>query len=290
MASDIKLNENTVVVEGNVGIGTSNPVRMLHVEGSEIHSGGAAGGFSLSDRTKGDAERWVWYAQDGKARLWSQKHGVDVLTVNRNLDESWATEVEGKLFVNDDLFVSGEFRGEAQIGVLKLIGREMGPKKHLAIQCEASAIQLAPNVSDSNPHFALFHELDRLSKDLLIINYEGGYKQGVKIEGNVQVTGTFSQASSIALKENVAELSGQEAMATLQGLNAVKYNYKADEGKEQRLGFIAEDVPDLVASSERDRLSPMDLIAVLTKAVQEQQKTIADLAAEVSTLKQQKAN
>lgn len=109
----------------------------------------------------------------------------------------------------------------------------------------------------------------------------------MKIEGNVQVTGALTHASSIALKENVAALSGPEAMAALQGLHAVKFNYKADEKKEQRLGFIAEDVPDLVATSERDQLSLMDLIAMLTKAVQEQQKTMAELAAEIHTLKQQ---
>mgnify|MGYP000479348063 CR=1 FL=1 len=294
MASDIKLNDNTVILEGNVGIGTNNPARPLHVEGNEIHSGGSGAGFSFSDRSKPGlvnnptkGERWVWYAQDGEARLWS---GEDVLTLNRE-GESWATKLEGDLLVTEDLFVSGTFRGTAQVGVQKLIGREMTPKKIEVIQCEADAIQLAPNVSDINPRFALAHGLtSRLgvgSQDLLIINYEGGYKQGVKIEGNVQTTGALAQASSIALKENVAELSGQEAIEALQGLNAVKYNYKADSQKEQHIGFIAEDVPDLVANSERDRLSPMDLIAVLTKAVQEQQKTISKMADEMNTLKQQ---
>jgi hypothetical protein len=267
----------SILPSGNVGIGTNNPIRKLHVEGSEIHSGGSASGFSFDDRTKGNGERWVWYAQEGSAHLFCQKTGRNSLSINN----------EGDLFVDTDLFVSGTFRGEAQIGVLKLIGREMGPKKIVAIQCEASALQLAPNVSDSNARFALLHELSSSqNKDQLIINYENGYKQGIKLEGNVQTTGALAQASSITLKENVSELSGQEAMAALQGLNAVKYNYKADEQKEQRIGFIAEDVPDLVANSERDRLSPMDLIAVLTKAVQEQQIAITSLMAQVSQLKQ----
>jgi hypothetical protein len=42
------------------------------------------------------------------------------------------------------------------------------------------------------------------------------------------------------------------------------------------VGFIAEDVPDLVATKDRKGLSPMDIVAVLTKVVQEQQKTAED--------------
>jgi hypothetical protein len=90
----------------------------------------------------------------------------------------------------------------------------------------------------------------------------------------------------MALKENVAQLSSQEAMAALQGLSAVKFTYKADEQKEQHVGFIAEDVPDLVAKGGREAVSPMDIVGVLTKVVQEQQKMLADLTAEVNTLKQ----
>jgi hypothetical protein len=50
------------------------------------------------------------------------------------------------------------------------------------------------------------------------------------------------------------------------------------------LDFIAEDVPDLVATNSRDALSSMDLVAVLTKVVQEQQKTIAELSDRVARL------
>jgi hypothetical protein len=73
---------------GSVGIGMSGaPQRTLQVQGSEIHSGGPGAGFSFSDRNAtsfvevpGAGERWVWYSQDGTARLWS---GVDVLSFSR---------------------------------------------------------------------------------------------------------------------------------------------------------------------------------------------------------------
>jgi hypothetical protein len=61
-----------------VGIGSQQPQRIFHVEGSEVHSGGTAGGFSFADRQvrslvnqPQQGERWVWYSQSGAARLWS---------------------------------------------------------------------------------------------------------------------------------------------------------------------------------------------------------------------------
>ena len=73
---------------GGIGIGNPNfvPQRNLHVEGNEIHSGGAGGGFSFANRDANgpfiDAlgKRWVWYSVGGVARLWSagDKFWIDV--------------------------------------------------------------------------------------------------------------------------------------------------------------------------------------------------------------------
>jgi Chaperone of endosialidase len=80
--------ENTAkftFLDGDVGMGTVNPARRLHVEPSEIHSGGVWGGFSFANRDTQTfidipraGERWVWYAQGGTARLWS---GGDIFSI-----------------------------------------------------------------------------------------------------------------------------------------------------------------------------------------------------------------
>jgi hypothetical protein len=87
--------------------------------------------------------------------------------------------------------------------------------------------------------------------------------------------GTWNPASSRELKENIKDLTTDEAVAALTGLSPVKYNYKA-HNDEPRVGFIAEDVPELVAMNGRKTLGTVDITAVLTKVVQEQQKSIKE--------------
>jgi hypothetical protein len=79
-----------LTIDGSVGIGTPTPSRRLHVEPTEIHSGGNGGGFSFANRqtaafveNPAAGERWVWYASGGVSRLWS---GGDKLTVAQNGD------------------------------------------------------------------------------------------------------------------------------------------------------------------------------------------------------------
>ena len=97
---------------------------------------------------------------------------------------------------------------------------------------------------------------------------------------------TWVDASSRELKENVTTLTPSEAMAALTGLTPVTFNYKTDKD-DSHVGFIAEDVPDLVASRDRKGLSSMDIVAVLTKVVQEQQRKIADLSEQLNTLQRE---
>jgi hypothetical protein len=60
--------------------------------------------------------------------------------------------------------------------------------------------------------------------------------------------------------------AGEETIRhTLYGLHAPE---------EQYVGFIAEDVPELVAMKDRKGLTPMDIVAVLTKVLQDQQKIV----------------
>ncbi len=102
--------------------------------------------------------------------------------------------------------------------------------------------------------------------------------------------GVWTNASSRALKENIRDLGTEEALATLAALAPVTYTYKAD-ATEEYVGFIAEELPELVATKDHRGASPMDIVAVLTKTVQAQQQenaaqkqTIAELSGRLRTI------
>ena len=98
----------------------------------------------------------------------------------------------------------------------------------------------------------------------------------------VSAGGVWTNSSSREKKANIVALTPEEALAALVALEPVRFNYKQDESEEY-VGFIAEDVPGLVASSDRSSLSTMDIVAVLTRVVQEQQQKIAELEARLDS-------
>jgi hypothetical protein len=97
--------------------------------------------------------------------------------------------------------------------------------------------------------------------------------------------GVWTNASSRALKDNIVDLPTAEAKKTLEELQPVTYTYKVAPN-EHHVGFIAEDVPDLVATPDRKGLSSMDIVAVLTSVVKDQQKTIDELKTRLDEMQQ----
>jgi hypothetical protein len=116
----------------------------------------------------------------------------------------------------------------------------------------------------------------------------GLWKMKINTDGTLDMSdggsynGTWNNASSREYKENIESLDADNALEVIQELRPVQYNYKSQQ--DERLGFIAEEVPDLVAMDDRKSLSTMDIVAVLTKVVQEQQKVILDQQKAISEL------
>ena len=98
----------------------------------------------------------------------------------------------------------------------------------------------------------------------------------IRAEGPAFAT-TFNPTSSRELKEQIRPLSAEEAVQTLENLDPVSFYFKADEKKEQLLGFIAEDVPEVISTEDRKAIHSTNIVAVLTKVVQKQRKRIASM-------------
>ena len=97
----------------------------------------------------------------------------------------------------------------------------------------------------------------------------------------VSAGGVWTNSSSRDNKENISDLSIDDALTTLAGLRPVRFNYRNDPS-EPHVGFIAEEVPDLVATADRRGLSAMDIAAVLTRVIQIQQRRIEELEARIA--------
>jgi hypothetical protein len=94
-ARRITLQADRVHVSGRLGVGTTDPKSVVHVEGGEVHSGH---GYSFAERgtpfsPDGAGQRWVLYSHDKLACLWSG--GRDLLSVTSGGDLT----VAGKLTV-----------------------------------------------------------------------------------------------------------------------------------------------------------------------------------------------
>ena len=94
--------------------------------------------------------------------------------------------------------------------------------------------------------------------------------------------GVWTDASSRTRKKDIREIDTKDAFDAIRSLKPVTYKYKVDDSEEYA-GFIAEDVPDIVAMKDRDSLSPMDIVAVLTKVVKEQDNIMGEMKTRLET-------
>ena len=79
---------------------------------------------------------------------------------------------------------------------------------------------------------------------------------------------TVSSRSSRKLKKDI-ELYEKSAFDTIDKIDIVSYHFIADETQTDRVGFIAEDSPELVSGKDRDHMEMNNCIGLLLKAVQE---------------------
>ena len=58
----------------------------------------------------------------------------------------------------------------------------------------------------------------------------------------------------------------------LEDLEVVKFGFKNDPAKRENIGFIAEQVPDIITDDDHKSVRYIEIISALTKVVKEQEK------------------
>ena len=114
-----------------------------------------------------------------------------------------------------------------------------------------------------------------VTRPLVTFRNNGIAKATISANGDISAT-SFNPSSSRDIKDNIVDLDSQKASAALQGLNPVEFVYKEDASGEKRVGFIAEDVPEIVSNADRKSVPIMDVVALVTRVVKDQQQTIDD--------------
>ncbi|MCM3702366.1 tail fiber domain-containing protein [Paenibacillus macerans] len=277
------------VASGNLGVGTAAPKAKLDVTGNAAFSG------KLSADEAEIAGAWTAASADitgtlaakditaggtlaaPAASIASTLTAKDItasgtltaadaiisgsLTVSQGVEVSRGAEANAQLLWNEEL-------GEWQAGI-------QGSLKQLAYSdhthSELSRLTGVITVNDS-----LNVGIGKTASD--------DYK--LDVEGNLRAA-NFAQTSSRTLKENIASLPGKKALELLNKLKPVTFNYKAENGKKQNIGFIAEEVPTIFATNDHKSVVLMDIIAVLTTVVQKQQKEAGDMRKRVDALQAQ---
>ncbi|WP_437764025.1 tail fiber domain-containing protein [Sorangium sp. So ce281] len=113
----------------------------------------------------------------------------------------------------------------------------------------------------------------------------GGSGATVTLLGDVRTNAGVTVTSSAAVKERIQTLPAEEALSVFRHLTPVTYAYKDDPEKRLLVGFIAEDVPDLVGTPDRKAIAPFSILAVLTRVVQAHDQALQALERRLDAMK-----
>jgi hypothetical protein len=106
----------------------------------------------------------------------------------------------------------------------------------------------------------------------------------IDVDGRAYCDGMkWREGSSREFKTDITPLDRDAAQQAFSALEPVTYRYKTNL-EDLQVGFIAEDVPELVADPGRKSLTTMDITGVLTSVVQQQQEQIKSLTQRVQEL------
>lgn len=293
----------------NVGFGTDDPLRELHVVGSDTPA------LRLEQNTLGGFQAKTWGVEANDAAF-----SIHDVSLNRRpiRIESGAPNrtlhltAAGNLGAGTDTPTSVASATNLPGRIFNLKTTDVGTAGLARLVAEGAAgaqLHLIHSAAPANQRVMRIQNVNGLTafnsvKDDMVTNLVTGAIIIKNLNGNIGLRntnpqhplhlasgahctsgGVWTNASSRELKEKIEPITGEQAREAVLALRPVVYRYKAEED-ERYVGFIAEDVPELVATKDRKSLSPMDITAVLTRVVQDQDRIVQQQAHQLAAERQ----
>ena len=274
VSGDATFDTSTLKVDSTnnrVGIGTASPAYLLHIK--------STGDASIkieadSDNDNEDDNAYIEFSQDGglvTGYLGYDTDTNDFTIVNNHTGSNVTFKTAG----SERMRIDGN--GDVQIGTTS----QIASSKVSIVEASTSAalfIRKSDGTASSTNTYIHF-------------DISGGGTAGGKITFSSAGNAQFTATSDARLKENIKDVTG--CLDKVMALKPSSYTLK-ESGLDVPYGFIAQNVetvlPQFVSDDENGYKQISDgltsgYIAVLTKAIQEQQEQINALQSEIKTLK-----
>ncbi|MGL5795117.1 MAG: DUF6519 domain-containing protein, partial [Waterburya sp.] len=249
-AANITLENEKITFNGNlefqeaqfnrVGINTNPPDdsddTKLHIDGDlKISNGNSFLQVTPPNSLSNNPVKFITTTQKGY--LFNQQLEVNGdVKINKNIS------IEETATIGNEIIVTN-----GGISLNNAIENKIVSQNKLTLQCDEINLQGEVFITEK----LLIGEPQDAPNDVRL------YVPGGTILNEV-TTQKFNVFSSQTFKDNITNLSSQEVGQILQGLNPVKFTDKADQNQTLHLGFIAEEVPDVIASPDKQAINPMN--------------------------------
>jgi len=262
---------------GNVGIGTTSPATIIHAKASGDCE------LRLEAATNQDARVRFGDATDNDLGYigFNRNSGYMNFSINNTAGEHMRLNSDGALLIgrttalqsDNKVSISGSGTGAGN-AIMDIRNTSTSDT------CGCIALSKSTTTTSSANRYIWFFA-NNFSTSMGAIGGNGA--------SNVQ----FVTASDERLKENIKPLTG--SLDKVLALNPVSYTWK-ENGEDIKAGFVAQEVEKILpeyTATEEDEMKTKSLtggmtggyIAVLTKAIQEQQEQIDALQSEINLLK-----
>jgi hypothetical protein len=282
-----------ILSSGNVGIGTSSPSALLHLNASNIPNRGQLT-IQSTDYSQITFYKGATTSTDMVAQIYTESTGSYPLNINANQSTGYIVFGAG----------GGTERMRITSGGNVLIGTTSDDASIWKLQVATNA-DVGLRLKSSAAAYTSRFELAAAGGGASVINAQGGantlYVSANNTNGVYITSGATSWTGNS--DERLKDITGniENAIDSLMALRTVKHTWKSDESKKEHLALIAQDVekvfPQVIDKnklpSKADDENPdeteylgvryTELVPVLVKAIQEMNTKIIELEKIVAT-------